>query len=258
MKLGMPTLVELDSLEQNIELCQKLQLNFIEINMDLPYCFPNRINWEEIKKYKDIELTVHLSEILDIGNINEDVRKQQINLIKEQILFLKKKAAIKRYNLHLNKGVYFTLPNKNIYIYEKYEKEYLDSIRKSFKELSEFAVEQEVCICLENTTITSNIKKAFKEVINYSNIYYTLDVGHDMKNAEQASRIFMENPSKIKHLHIHDFDGKADHLELGTGKIDIKKYLSFCKENNCYGVIEIKRREELEKSINYIKTVYPF
>ena len=37
MKLGMSTLVEFDSLEENIELCERIGLNFIELNMDLPY-----------------------------------------------------------------------------------------------------------------------------------------------------------------------------------------------------------------------------
>lgn len=252
MKLGMSTLVEFDSLEENIELCERIGLNFIELNMDLPYCFPDRINWEKFNQCKNIELTVHLSETLEIGDINEEARKQQIALIKQQILIFKHKANIKKYNLHLNKGVYFTLPDKKLYIYEKYENDYLKSIENSFKELSEFAVEQSVSICFENVRTTPSILKAFKKIVKYPNLYYTLDVGHDMKNGGEAGKLFMENPSQIKHMHIHDFDGKTDHAELGIGKLDVKKYLDFCKDNNIYAVIEVKREKELENSIYYI------
>ncbi len=36
MKLGMPTLIELNTLEDNAKLCKELGLDFIEINMNLP------------------------------------------------------------------------------------------------------------------------------------------------------------------------------------------------------------------------------
>lgn len=258
MKLGMPTLIELDSLEENMKLCKRLGLDFIELNMDLPYCFPDRINWEIINQYDNIELTVHLSETFEVGNVNDVVRNQQIQLIKQQILTFKEKGNIKKYNLHLNIGVYFTLPDKKLYIYEKYKEDYLNSIEKSFKELSEFAVEQSVDILFENVKITKNILEAFKKIVNYPNLYYTLDVGHDLKNGEEASNLFMENPLKIKHLHIHDFDGKTDHCELGKGKVNVKKYLNFCKENNIYAVIEVKREKELEDSIKYIRDYLEF
>ena len=33
---GMPTLIECDSLDETIKLCNELKLDFIEINMNLP------------------------------------------------------------------------------------------------------------------------------------------------------------------------------------------------------------------------------
>ena len=35
----MPILVELHSLEENVKLAQELNLDFIELNLDIPYCF---------------------------------------------------------------------------------------------------------------------------------------------------------------------------------------------------------------------------
>ncbi len=36
MKIGMPTLVKLKKIEDQIKLCKELQLDFIELNMNLP------------------------------------------------------------------------------------------------------------------------------------------------------------------------------------------------------------------------------
>ena len=40
----MPILVEFHSLEENIELCHELNLDFIELNLDIPYCFPENMD----------------------------------------------------------------------------------------------------------------------------------------------------------------------------------------------------------------------
>lgn len=258
MKLGMSALVEFNSIEENIELCKKIGLDFIELNMDLPYCFPERINWKIVNETREIDLTVHLSETLEVGDINEYSRKLQIELIKQQILIFKEKANIRKYNLHLNRGVYFTLPDKKLYIYEKYEKDYFKAINNSFKELSDFAVKESVSIFFENVKTTPIILEAFKEVSKYPNLYYTLDAGHNIKYGGDAERLFMMEPSKIKHMHIHDFNGKTDHSELGTGILNVENYLEFCRKNDIYAVIEVKREEELIKSVNYVKEVLKF
>ena len=127
MNLGMPTLVEFSSIEENIDLCNKLDLDFIELNIDLPYCMPNNnVNWKEIKKNSNIDFTVHLSEKLEVGEIYEDARKKQIEIIKNTINYYNKEANIKKYNMHLDRGVYFNLPEGKIYIF-------LRNIKKNMK-----------------------------------------------------------------------------------------------------------------------------
>ena len=48
MKYGMPTLVEFDSILENVKFAKENNLDFIELNMDLPYCFNIKEN-ETIK-----------------------------------------------------------------------------------------------------------------------------------------------------------------------------------------------------------------
>ena len=53
LKLGMPTLMETDTLESCAALCRELKLNFIELNMNLPQYQLNAINVPHFKELAD-------------------------------------------------------------------------------------------------------------------------------------------------------------------------------------------------------------
>ena len=73
MILGMPALVEYTSLRQLVELCMKLNLSFIELNMNLPYNFIQNLPPGELKKItKDtnIKFTMHMPDGADLGSLS--------------------------------------------------------------------------------------------------------------------------------------------------------------------------------------------
>lgn len=120
MKLGMPTLVEYARLEDNLELCRRLGLEFVEINMNLPVCNPEVTGAAELLRLKreyGVELTIHLPEELDLGSIHGAMRQGHVQRCKEAIDWASG-AEIEILNLHLNPGVYFTLPDRKIWIYD--------------------------------------------------------------------------------------------------------------------------------------------
>ena len=41
---GMPQLIELDQIEESVQLCSELGLDFIELNCNLPACQPEIMN----------------------------------------------------------------------------------------------------------------------------------------------------------------------------------------------------------------------
>lgn len=84
MNFGMPILVEFKSLEENIDLCKKLNLNFIELNLDIPYCFPKNLNSNLLKNNK---FTIHLSEKFDVGELNDSLRNFYLDEIEKIIYF---------------------------------------------------------------------------------------------------------------------------------------------------------------------------
>ena len=86
MKFGMPAMIELSSIEENIELAKKLKLSFIELNLDLPYCDFKKKDLLKLSKDNDIEFTIHLSEKIDVGELNDDLRKEFMNKCTNYIL----------------------------------------------------------------------------------------------------------------------------------------------------------------------------
>ena len=112
----MPILVELHSLEENVKLAQELNLDFIELNLDIPYCFLESLDTTLLDSNA---FTIHLSEKIDVGELNDSLRKFYLNEI-ERIISFGTKHHILKYNIHLDPGIHFSLPDKKIFIYEEY------------------------------------------------------------------------------------------------------------------------------------------
>lgn len=79
MQYGMPTLIENQSLAENISLCKELGLKFIELNMNFPEYQINQLeNWEkfyDLAEKSGIYYTIHLDENLNIADFNPLVRE---------------------------------------------------------------------------------------------------------------------------------------------------------------------------------------
>lgn len=245
----MPILVELNSLEENIKLFQKLNLDFIELNLDIPYCFLENI---ETSLLDSNTFTIHLSEKIDVGELNYNLRNFYLKEI-ERIIAFGTKHNIFKYNIHLDPDIHFSLPDKKIFIYEKYLDDYLKAYKDSCDTLSKIANEYNATILFENVKIESYTLKAIEIISNYNNLFFTLDLGHNIRYDNISKKQFLKYENKIKHIHLHDFNGSKDHQELFTGLLNIKEELEFCDKHNLDVLIEVKREEELINSVNKLK-----
>ncbi len=102
MKIGMPTLTELSDILDNIKLCSELNLDFLEINLSLPFEFTDSLIFEANRltdKY-GIELTFHLPENLDIAQTEPIIRTAYLKYF-DTIIELSKKLNVKLINMHL-------------------------------------------------------------------------------------------------------------------------------------------------------------
>lgn len=247
MLLGMPTLIELDSLEENIHLCHELDLDFIELNMDLPYCSFKQMDIGKIKGLLDeygLFLTMHFPEQADLGNYNEIIRESYLKLFQSFLPYIKQ-LKIQKINLHFNEGIYFTLPNKKEYIYQKDIENFRNNWICSLKEF----INQGLTICIENTqTPDFKVNEIEHLLSELPQLMLTWDIGHDKRFENKVEHVYVKNQQRIKHFHLHDVIGQQDHLEFGKGEIDFSKYLRYMNEESTI-VIEVKTKEGLTNSV---------
>ncbi|HOK49878.1 MAG TPA: hypothetical protein PLM18_06875, partial [Sedimentibacter sp.] len=106
MLLGMPALVEFASINQLVELCLKLNLNFIELNMNIPCNFIQNLPPLELKritKETNIKFTMHMPDEADLGSFYESVRMGYVKLFSDTLDWAKE-AGVDLLNLHIQEG----------------------------------------------------------------------------------------------------------------------------------------------------------
>ncbi len=255
MRIGMPTLVKLKKLEGQIKLCKELELDFIELNMNLPqYNTANLMSIDFKSLYKEgIEFTLHLPEDMDLGSFEPYVRNSYVNLVKQVIKIIPEN--VKKLNMHLHKGVYFTLPEQKVYLYREYKEQFQENLYYSFQEILGPARDKGIDICIENTGDFSKlyVQHALVNVLKEENAFLTWDVGHDASSGFLDTPFIKKHKNKIKHIHLHDAIGKKNHLELFSGNLDINSYIKLAQEKDFDIVIETKTEKALRNSVEKIK-----
>lgn len=258
MKLGMPALVECSSIDQLIELCMKLKLNFIELNMNLPYNFIHNLNPTKLKnitKETNIEFTMHMPDEADLGSFYFSVREGYIKLFQDTIDWAKE-AGVGLLNLHIIEGARMTLPDKKVYIYEQYSEEFTDNFIKSIDILSKKAQKNNIILAIENSGNfgKKHIQQTLNKALEYPNIKLTWDTGHDAASEFTDNHYLMANKNHIIHMHLHDAKGKSNHQILFEGDLNIDELFQFAKSQNIKALVEVKTEEALIKSINNLRT----
>ena len=253
---GIPTLIENNSIDESINLCKELGFNFIELNMNLPQYQLENIDVDKLNKLQkenNIFFTIHLDENLNVSDFNNYVADAYLKTVLETIE-IAKLLDVKIINMHLSKGVYFTLPDKKVYLFEQYRENYLQSIT-SFRNIIEKKLKNtDIKICIENTNGYTDFQIEAIDILLQSSVFaLTFDIGHShcVDNIDEKFIINREN--NLIHLHLHDAQDKKDHMTLGTGNVNVEKYIELAKKHNCTVVLETKTVEALKKSVEWLK-----
>lgn len=254
---GMPTLIECKDIVDTVKLCKKLNLSFVELNMNLPQYqidFINKDLLKELKEEEQIFFTLHLDENINICDFNSKVAKAYVNTVVESIK-LAKELEIPVLNMHMAEGVHFTLPDKKVYLFDEYKERYLAALKK-FRDICTKEVGySNIKICIENTDGYKGFMVDGIELILESDVFaLTWDIGHEHASKYKDMKFILKNSNRLIHMHIHDAKGEKNHLVLGTGEINLPERLKVAKDNGCRCVIETKTIDALKKSVEYLKT----
>lgn len=255
MDFGMPTLIENDTLEDNAKLCNELGLQFIELNMNLPQYQADVIDldfFNGVAQKYGVYYTIHMDEQFDFACFNSRVAEAYIATMVDAIS-LAKKLSVPVINMHLACGVYFTLPNKKVYLYETNLKLYMDSVRKFRDIVREQIGDYPLKICIENCSGYKDFQlEAIDILLSDKRFALTFDIGHNFSIGGRDEEIIMARKNRLFHMHLHDATKYNNHLPLGEGEIDIKKYLCLAKEHDCRVVLETKTVDGLKKSVQWL------
>lgn len=253
---GIPTLIESPDMKSCAKLCNELDLQFVELNMNLPQYQPDMIDIPRIKSVArdyNIFYTLHLDENLNPWDFNVRVQDAYTQTVIDCIR-VAQELDISVLNMHLVYGVYFTLPDRRVYLFDVFREHYLDTVRAFRDKCHEAAGDSGIKICIENTAGYLAFQRAALDVLLESPVFgLTLDIGHNHGSEYTDEPFITDRIDRLEHMHIHDAIGKRDHLVLGSGDIDLQKYFTMANDHIRTAVIETKTLESLRTSIPWMR-----
>ena len=256
MNYGMPTLIELPDMEDCAALCKELELQFIEFNMNLPQYQPDTLDkakLERIARDYGIFYTIHLDENMNVADFNPYVRDAYYRTVR-QTVELAKRLEIPVLNMHLSKGVVFTLPEQKVFLFDKFREDYLKGIA-AFRDVCTDAIgDSPIKVCVENYSGYTDFERQALDVLLESPVFgLTLDVGHNHCTDYMDEPTVLVRENRLNHIHMHDVIGKKDHQALGTGEVDLHKYFDLAEAHNCTVLLETKTIAGLRQSAAWKK-----
>jgi len=269
MQFGMPTLIENRTLAENIALCKRLGLRFIELNMNFPEYQLDQLEREEAllsaADAAGIYYTIHLDENLNVADFNPLVSSAYLETVRRTIESAKKLLCLHdRYgersqplvlNMHMNHGIYITLPNRKVQMYERNFDTYMKSFATFRSRCEDWIGGADLVIAIENTDgFRDYEKRAVEYLLQSPKFGLTWDIGHSKAVGEKDAAFLMSHQSKLVHFHIHDGSElpPRNHLALGDGEIDLGERLQLAETCNARCVLETKTIDALEKSVAWL------
>ena len=243
-----------------LKLSNDFDLNAVEIRFEKERGRPSLWSWETNKGVVDFlenfKVTgAHLPFVyLNPTSLNPKIRKESINQLKEAM----KKAS----ELEMS----YTVMHARGFAYGLTSEQQIEEWKKVIKELTEYARVKSILLTLENADFLSNLKDIVSVVkeVNSKWLKVTLDVGHahvrsvpplssypvkelalrtmdmflpffvktNMPYEEYSSlkNFIKSEHNLISNVHVHDYNGRRDHIALGEGKIDFS-FLAELKNN---------------------------
>lgn len=251
LKVGMPTLMEFDSIKENYEIAKELNLDFLELNINMSYCFPKPECRTQLLKFKEegtVGFTLHYYDTVDVATPN--VNYQEYLYKDMEQLASNLDGIIDRLILHLEPGAFMTIHSEKKYVY-KYDEFYESRTISTLNKVRDILEAHNISLMLENVPIHPFMEKLYKE-LSKNKFTFCWDIGHDVIYNDRLFSSFKEKYNiNVRHMHMHNVNNMKDHQELSLGQLKIGNYIDFATDNDIHVVIEVKDLDNLKKSVEY-------
>lgn len=256
MDLGMPTLIEMPEIEDCAALCAELGLQFVELNMNMPQYQTHTLDVNRLAQLSEkygIYYTIHLDENLNISDFNSYVAEAYFYTVR-QTIHIAKQLHIPVLNMHLSTGVYFTLPDRRVYLFDEYSGQYLQSLHTFRDKCKRMIGTFDIKICVENSSgYTAFQQQALALLLEGPVFALTFDIGHNHCIGGTDEPVILRRQDRLCHFHFHDALAGKDHLPLGTGEIDLPRYLRLANQTDSRIVLETKTVRGLRESVDWMR-----
>ena len=270
IQFGMPTLIENRTQQDNIDLCRELKLRFIELNMNFPEYQTEQLEQTDIllraAEQAGIYYTIHLDENLNIADFNRLVSDAYLETVRRTIATARKLLPLRdrfgdgsqplTVNMHMHHGIYITLPDRKVQMYERDFETYIRSFEVFRARCEEWIGDSDVMITVENTDGFRNYEqKAIEYLLESPKFGMTWDIGHSKAVGEKDVPFITAHREHLVHFHIHDGTETPpkNHLALGDGEIDLPERLKLAESRNARCVLETKTIDALRRSVQWLE-----
>ena len=256
MDFGMPYLLEMQSIEECCALAHELGFQFVELNANFPDCLVEKLDPAKLHrlgcKY-GIYFTLHIEEECDPFAFNAAVRAAWLKSIRHA-LSIATALQMPIVNMHFPHGVYITLPERRVFLYDKYGAEFQTALA-DFRSMCEEALGgTSTRIAIENTNGWKPHEQRAIEYLLESPVFgLTLDIGHSHGMEDADEPFFRQHDERLIHMHGHDGLGRKDHLALGDGEIDLAERFAWARRRNARVVLETKTIAALRTSVQRLE-----
>lgn len=256
-RFGIPTFMAFRTIEEHLRFCADLGLPFFELNLSFPWFQTNRVDVDELirlgKEY-GISYTIHMHDQFNPFDFSPELRGGSLELA-QNTMEIALRIHAPRITMHMLPGMYSSVKGEKVFGYAVGEADYLENADYFAKRMNSILNGSGSLLCIENTNgYKSYHKKAIELMLGYPCFGLTFDIGHNYKAGGVDEDFILSHADRLKHFHIHDVNEKANHIALGTGLMDILRYIEMCKSFSCSAVLEVKETNSLVQSVEYLKT----
>lgn len=251
---GMPVLLECRDIYDCAARAAERGLSFVEMNASFPPYHPSALPpLDQVGEKYGVFFTMHADEGLDPFHLDDRISRAWFDVMREEI------ACALRYgmpvlNMHLQRGVYVTLPDRVVLLTDVYRERYLARVRDFIAMCEAEIGGADLRIAVENVdshAFTAAEREALSLMLQSRAFALTLDTGHEHCLHFADREVYETYADRLLHMHLHDSNGRQAHLPLGSAAVDVQEALSRLRGPTC--LLEVKTLEALDESLIYLR-----